>query len=60
MPRPVIFVVTVLAPACTLGTGGCCPLSLPAGNVSRAHIGAAFENTYYCSRPARRLRKDTR
>ena len=60
MPRPVIFVVTVLAPACTVGTGGCGSLSLAAGNLCRAHIGVASENIHYCSRPARRLRKDTR
>lgn len=60
MPYPAAFVVTVPAPACTLGARGCGLLSLTAGNFTSVHIGAASENTHCWSRPARRLRKDTK
>lgn len=33
---------------------------LPAGKFERAHLGAASENTYFRSRRACRLRKDTK
>ena len=60
MPYPAAFAVTRPAPACALGPRGCGLLSLPAGNVNRVHMGAASENTCCWSRPARRLRKDTK
>ena len=60
MPYPASFAVTGPAPASALGPRGCGLLSLPAGNVNRVHMGAASENTYCWSRPARRLRKDTK
>ena len=60
MPYSAAFVVTVPAPACTLGARGYGLLSLPAGNVKRVHMGAASENIYCWSRRACRLRKETK
>ncbi len=49
---------SVTAPACALGKGCFGSLSLPASNLSRAHVAAATEEIHHYNRHARRFQKE--